>query len=208
VEKTHSRRTPKQARSQERYDKILQTASNLFKDKGFDGTTTNEIARWADISIGSLYQYFNNKEAIVAALTDRYVETLKEVTADIVATDTGDLPTATAVDRLLDPIVKFHLTHPEFRRLWLGAEVSEELKASMRAMDEEVLGRVREALEELVPDIPDKQAVMIVATIELTVKTLLGLLGRFDDPAFKAKAATETKRMLVAYVQEVVREHP
>ena len=61
MNKTDYRRTPKQERSQERYAKILDTAANLFLDKGFDGTTTNEIARRAEISIGSLYQYFDNK---------------------------------------------------------------------------------------------------------------------------------------------------
>jgi hypothetical protein len=47
---------------------------------------------------------------------------------------------------------------------------------------------------------------MIVATMELAVKSLLALLGRSEDPGFKAQAATEAKRMLVAYVEEAIRE--
>ncbi|UCH84814.1 MAG: TetR/AcrR family transcriptional regulator, partial [Candidatus Latescibacterota bacterium] len=100
---SNTRRVPKQSRSQERFDKIVEIASKLFLEKGFDGTTTNEIARRADISIGSLYQYFHNKESIVEALADRYVEALREVTENVVQTDVADLSTATAVDALLDP---------------------------------------------------------------------------------------------------------
>ena len=205
MEKPISRRVPKQARSQERYDKILEKAAKLFLDNGFDGTTTNEIARHADISIGSLYQYFDSKKAIVAALTGRYVEALKEVTSDL-ATDTAVLPTDAAVDRLLNPILRFHLSYPEFSSLWLNAEVSPPLKAAMQAMDKEVLGRAHELLEARVPGIPTGQAWMIVTVLELAVKSLLGLVGRSDDPAFQAQAATETKRMLIAYIEDVVRE--
>ena len=85
METTNFRRRPKQARSQKRYDDILDIASNLFLEKGFNSTTTNEIARRAGISIGSLYQYFNNKEAIVDALKTRYTEVLKEVMAGVAA---------------------------------------------------------------------------------------------------------------------------
>ena len=175
--KPPSRRVPKQARSHERYDRILGEAANLFVEKGFDGTTTNEIARDADVSIGSLYQYFGNKETIVEALTTGYVESLREVTSDLVVTETGDLPTDAAVDRLLDPILRFHLSHPEFRRLWLGTEVSSQLRDAMRAMDAEVLARVQELLEARVPGIPRDRARIVVTVLELAVKSVLGLLG-------------------------------
>jgi len=204
--KANSRRVPKQARSQERVDKIIEIASKLFLEKGFDGTTTNEIARQADISIGSLYQYFNNKESIVEALADRYVEALREVTASVVETDVADMTTATAVDALLDPILRFHLSYPEFRMLWLGTEVSPELKASMRTMDEEVVGRVEELLKTRVPGIAPDSARIVVTVMEVAVKSLLTLIGRSDSVEFKARTATEVKRMLTLYIDEVIRE--
>ena len=204
--KSDSRRVPKQARSQDRFDKIIEIAANLFLEQGFDGTTTNEIARRADISIGSLYQYFNNKESIVAALADRYVEALRKVTTNVVRTDVAELSTATAVDALLDPILEFHLSYPEFRTLWLGTEVSPELRVSMRAMDDEFLGRVEELLKARVPGIPRESAKIVVTVIEVTVKSLFTLIGRPESMEFKARAATEVKRMLTLYVDDVIRE--
>ena len=92
MENSNSRRKPKQARSQERFDKILDTAANLFAKKGFEATTTNEIAKEAAISIGSVYQYFDDKKGIAEALTARYVEALREVTDAVMVTDVADLP--------------------------------------------------------------------------------------------------------------------
>lgn len=200
-----SRRVPKQTRSQERFDKIVEVAANLFLEKGFDGTTTNEIARRADISIGSLYQYFNNKESIVAALSDRYVEAFREVTADVVRTDVAEMSTEAAVDALLDPILEFHLSFPEFRMLWLGTEVSPELRASMRAMDDELTGRVEELLKTRVPGISSEDAKIVVTAMNVAVKSLLALLGRPDHSEYKVRVAADIKRMLVLYVDDLIR---
>jgi AcrR family transcriptional regulator len=206
MERSTGRRTPRQPRSQERFDKIIETASKLFLERGFDGTTTNEIASRADVSIGSLYQYFDNKEAIVEALADRYVDALREVTADVVAANVDDLSTAAAVDALLDPILKFHLSYPEFRTLWLAAETSPELKASLHTMDEELVGRTRELLKARVPGIPRGRAKAVVTVMEMAVKSLLALIGRSDGASFKAQAATEIKRMLTLYIDGVIRD--
>lgn len=201
-----SRRVPKQSRSQERFDKIIEVAANLFLERGFDGTTTNEIARQADISIGSLYQYFNNKESIVAALSDRYVEAFREVTADVIRTDVAEMSTEAAVDALLDPILEFHLSFPEFRMLWLGTEVSPELRANLQAMDDELTGRVEELLKARIPSISSEDAKIVVTAMNVAVKSLLALLGRSESVSFKARAATEIKRMLTLYIDDVIRE--
>jgi AcrR family transcriptional regulator len=203
----NSRRIPKQARSQERFDQVLDTAANLFSERGFEATTTNEIARRAGMSVGALYQYFNNKEAIVEALADQYVETLRGVMADVLAADVRDAPTRVAVDRVLDPIVEFHASHPALHPLWLGAELSQKLRTSMRAMDEELGTRVEELLRARVPGIPADRARVTVRVMALAAKSLMGLVGHTDDPTLRTQAAVEMKRMLVAYVDHVAREH-
>jgi AcrR family transcriptional regulator len=93
---------PSQARSQQRHEKTLDVAANSFYEKRLGGIATDEIAVRADISIGSLYQYFDGEEAIV--------EALHGVTADVVTTIVEDLPTAPTVDRLHDPIIAFHFS--------------------------------------------------------------------------------------------------
>ena len=61
-------------RSKDTVDTILAATARVLVKQGFDGLTTNAVAEAAGVSIGSLYQYFPNKEALVAALIERHVE--------------------------------------------------------------------------------------------------------------------------------------
>jgi AcrR family transcriptional regulator len=74
-----ARTTPLQARGKERVRVILAAALDLFKEKGLEETTTNDIAQRAQIPIGSLYRYYPNKDAIVVALTELYVDDVCEI---------------------------------------------------------------------------------------------------------------------------------
>ncbi len=69
-----ARRQPKQQRSRSLVDTLLEATARVLADKGLAHTTTNEIARVAGVSVGSLYQYFPSKEALAAALIERQVE--------------------------------------------------------------------------------------------------------------------------------------
>lgn len=65
-------RQPKQKRSMEMKERILSSAMGLICKKGFFQVTTNEIAKAAGISIGSLYSYFSDKDTILAELLERH----------------------------------------------------------------------------------------------------------------------------------------
>jgi AcrR family transcriptional regulator len=62
------RRMPRQRRSRLLFDKIIATAKTLYEQEGYAYVTTNRIAEKANISIGSLYQYFKNSESIALAV--------------------------------------------------------------------------------------------------------------------------------------------
>jgi AcrR family transcriptional regulator len=70
------RRTPQQARAQNKVDLILEAATRLIQRGGMDGLTTNAIAEAAGVSIGTLYQYFDNRDAVLEALSGRELEGL------------------------------------------------------------------------------------------------------------------------------------
>ena len=60
-------------------ERVLEAAGNIFAEKGFDAATTEEIAERAGVSIGSLYQYFPNKEALFEAIADQYLARSRRV---------------------------------------------------------------------------------------------------------------------------------
>lgn len=66
-----SERKPPQRRNRVTRDAIIDAAERLFIDKGYHGTRVSEVARLADVSIGSIYVHFENKEGLYAALMER-----------------------------------------------------------------------------------------------------------------------------------------
>lgn len=66
------RKQPRQARSKQTVEWVLEAAARVFKAEGFSATT-NRIAELAGVSVGTLYEYFPNKEALLAALAERHV---------------------------------------------------------------------------------------------------------------------------------------
>src|SRR5437660_6946060 len=93
------RRAPKQERGQRRITRILDAAAQEFARVGFDAATTNAIARRAKTSVGSLYQFFPNKEAILQALTEHYLSEIRAVHEVIHSETAAGLPPAEFFDQ-------------------------------------------------------------------------------------------------------------
>src|SRR5580700_3154791 len=70
---TTPRKSPRQARSEATVDAVLEATARVLVKVGYDRASTNRIAAEAGVSVGSLYQYFPSKEALVAALVDRHM---------------------------------------------------------------------------------------------------------------------------------------
>jgi len=65
------RKTPRQARSRSTVEAILEAAERVLRSEGYEAASTNRMARVAGFSVGSLYQYFDDKRAVVGALLDQ-----------------------------------------------------------------------------------------------------------------------------------------
>ncbi|RLU00334.1 MAG: TetR/AcrR family transcriptional regulator [Ketobacter sp.] len=73
------RKIPKQKRSREMVERLLEATATTLAERGLEDTTTNHIAETAGVSIGSLYQYFPDKEALLEALMERVSEKVANV---------------------------------------------------------------------------------------------------------------------------------
>ena len=72
------RKMPRQARAKETVEVILTAAARILTSEGFEALTTNRVAAVAGVSVGSLYQYFPNKEALVRALCERHTQGVRD----------------------------------------------------------------------------------------------------------------------------------
>lgn len=194
------RRRPQQVRSQQRVDLILDTAADLIAEVGYEAVTTNAIAERAGISIGSLYRYFPDKDAILRALAKRHREQVRAVFDKALSEDIAYLPLSVVLDRIIDPFVELHTACPAYKHMLLGSDVSADIAAANEELDEEILRRLAEVLL-LAPDMDEQRASLIARVCKEQVKGLLSLVTSSSDEQFRSQVTAEVKRMLTGYLE-------
>jgi AcrR family transcriptional regulator len=107
VEKPSARRAPKQQRSRQTVNDLLDAVQLVARRHGTQAITTNRIAEVAGVSIGSLYQYFPDKQAIFTALHERHVDEVRQVIART-ASDCAAAPLATFTHELVQGLMDAH----------------------------------------------------------------------------------------------------
>ncbi len=113
--RVNPRKSASQERSRLTVKAILDATARILVREGFDKASTNRIAEVAGVSIGSLYQYFPSKEAIVAALIDRHnQEVMRAVQGEFA--EAVDLPLNDGVRRLVAVAVRAHRIDPKLHR--------------------------------------------------------------------------------------------
>ena len=122
------RRTPQQQRSRERVERILTVAKDQIARSGSDALKMGEVAAEAGVSIGSLYQYFPDKGAIIAALAERYYEEGRTCIRDCLA-EVHDIETlARGFADLVDTYYGLFLAEPAMRDIWSGVQADHALQ--------------------------------------------------------------------------------
>jgi AcrR family transcriptional regulator len=134
------RRRPVQARSQRTVEKILDAAAHIFGECGYAGTT-NHVAERAGISIGSLYQYFPNKDALLVALHDRH---LNQVSRRLLSR--GPVSGGDAWVRWLVAELIAVNTRPEATVLWQTSRMVPAMRARVSALVDDLVSMAAAAL--------------------------------------------------------------
>jgi AcrR family transcriptional regulator len=178
----------RQARGQRRIELILDTAAQVFAEVGFEAASTNHIAARAGLPIGSIYQFFPNKDAIAEALAERFVQHLRETQA-VFGPEIEYLPLDELIDHVIDPLVAFHVAHPGFQALFTGSLVSPRLAAAVQAFLDAVVGRAEAMLAVRARGLsPKRRARCARVSVEI-VRALLPLVVASDAAEREAVTA-------------------
>jgi AcrR family transcriptional regulator len=162
----------RQPRGLRRVDEILDAASHVFAEVGYDAASTHAIAVRAGISHGSLYQFFPNKEVIAHALATRYVTQLHILYETSFAPYDAHVALAVFLDLWIDPLVAFQ-NDPGFLALFAGSSPSHRFTDVTRDLHEEVSKHIEQKIAILAPDIPlERQKQIATVSIQI-VKSLL-----------------------------------
>lgn len=121
------RRKPAQQRSRERMDRILIVASELIENGGSDQLRMSDVAERAGISIGSLYQYFPDKSAVIRSLAERYNAQNRKCIEDAFEKVGTPQELEAAFGGLIDLYYSIFMAEPVMRDIWSGTQADKNL---------------------------------------------------------------------------------
>lgn len=182
------RRAPVQRRSAVRVERMLDAAAGLLNEGGFEALTTSAIATRSGVSVGSLYQFFPDKHAVVESLARR---SFARFSARLETISTQDW--RAAVDSVIDHYVAFSREEPGFLVLSFGGPIG------VHALDpkDDNNAVVGKALGSLVGNLGLPGDILRLA-VEIG-DAILALAFR-RDPAGDAELVTEAKTAVKAYL--------
>lgn len=195
------RKTARQSRSRMTVEALLEATARVLVQEGYERTSTNRIAAVAGVSIGSLYQYFPNKEALVAALIARHnrqmLDLLERGLEEVAALDleagirrlVAAMVDAHRVDRALHRV--FDEQVPRMGQMPEVEEVERRIFALVRAYLEARRDRIA------VRDLDTAAFVCVTAVEAVTHRAVTG-----DGPAADGAALEEEiVRLVLGYLQ-------
>jgi AcrR family transcriptional regulator len=192
------RKTPRQQRSVETRARILDAARAVFGAHGYAAGTTNRIAAAAGLSIGSLYQYFPNKDAILVELVRAHIaEGVAAVDTAAEGFDAADVEGT--VRRVVTALVAVHAADRRLHQvLFEESPRPPGLLADLHAAEEAITARVAAWLADAAPGLPDPYlaARISVATVESLVHRLVASVHPLDTGRF----VDETTRLVHGYL--------
>ena len=166
---TKPRKRASQERSRATVDALIEATARILVRDGFDHASTNKIARLAGVGIGSLYQYFPNKEALVGAVVDRHKDETMQVVRAALA-KVALRPVDEAIAALVRVGIDAHRVNPKLHRV-----LSEQIPRVGRLENIQAVGRESYALvrayldahrEELIVPDTGLAAFICVTTVE------------------------------------------
>jgi AcrR family transcriptional regulator len=194
------RKRPKQARSRATFEAIVEAGAQLLVEDGYHQLTTNRLAERAGVSIGSLYQYFPNKEAVIASVVERFADRQFEILVEGIE-ELADAPTRRVVRHLVDALLEAKRAEPELSRVLLQELPQIGQVDVMRDWTERACQMVAWALEQRSDDI-DVDDLEMAAFMTVTAghgiiqSTLLDRPELLEGDAL----AEHTTRMMLRYL--------
>jgi AcrR family transcriptional regulator len=170
----------------------MEATARILETHGLEGLTTNKVAALAGVSIGSLYEYFDSKDALVRAWCERYVQRVREV-IDALLDALEPLPLEDAVLPFLDGVFELNLGRQPFIRVLLDELPTVLGHHPLRDIDDHLAARWEASLRRKHADLPADLSLRLYALTRMgrTVTAAWVLEGRpaAEVPALKRALA-------------------
>ncbi len=196
------RRKPTQERARATWDAIVEACAQVLRDDGPSALSTNRIAKVAGVSIGSLYQYFPNKEAVLIALADREVGTLRDNLEGLLRL-AGDLPAEVLVEHVIRGMFAMREQQALLMRVAQAEKELPDLASRRVAVAESLREVVRRLLTRRKGEVRDMDADVVSFVIVHAIQGNLQAIDGGLEPWFLSKdeLVDEIVELVVRYVR-------
>jgi AcrR family transcriptional regulator len=196
------RRVPVQGRSVARVQRMLDACAAIVDEEGYEGMSTTLLAERAGVAIGSVYQFFPDKRAVVQALTQRNLEAYLRRLADrFAATELSGW--WEGVDSAIDEYIHMHRTVPGFRTLHFGDVVDVHLLDSELDNNAVIAAQLAGVLVAQFR-MPDTDRLRFALAIAVEAADALIRLAFRRDPEGDDTVLAEAKTLIRGYLQRQV----
>jgi AcrR family transcriptional regulator len=201
---TSPRKSASQERSRLTVDALLEATARVLIKEGYDRASTNRIAEVAGVSIGSLYQYFPSKEALVAAVIDRHMQQVSQVTRNALVKVLAR-PIEVAAREFVSVAIDAHRVNPKLHGV-LAEQIPrvgrlENIEANIREGYALVRAYLEAHRDEI--DVPDLDLAAFVLVTVVEALTHAAVLRRpdilADDKA--RRFVDDVTRLVVGYLR-------
>ena len=196
------RRVPKQARARERVERILDAARALLEARPVGEITMEGIAWRAGVPVGSLYQYFASKTALLASVAEMVMAQADAEAARQLA-ECHSVPWREAVDRVLDATFRFYRESPHYRQLLRTIRFTGEFGAITAASNERMADLMSLHPAFARAGIARDKALVICRTLVTAVNAIQDRLLAEEEPDFEMWLE-ETRRLAKGYLGSYV----
>jgi AcrR family transcriptional regulator len=183
-------------------DAILDAASILFAERGFDAVTMEAIAARSETAIGSLYQFFPSKRSVFEAIAERSLERTR-ATFDALSGAAAELPWEQLLDAMIDGFALLHAADPAFRAVIANFHLYGLYADADTALHALIVDEIAKRLRGIAPHLPPKRRALVAEMVVTTAASLLYLSQR-HEPALARAMREESKRMLRGYVEGAI----
>lgn len=185
-----------------RIESLLSAAEQVFGKIGYHAATTNAIAKEANVSAATLYQFFPNKESIAEALALRYADKLAETHRSTQLETLAAADVESLVSRLVDPLINFHKEYPAFRTLLMEAPASSatERKHALTAANNEAVAKLFMTRN---PKLSDEQALLTARACLAIFVGFLPLIAT-SEGGIRQKYIKTLKEVMIRFLEPIV----
>ncbi len=196
---TGLRKLPTQARSRARVASILKAAGELLGELGYDGLSTNLVAERADVPVGSIYQFFEGKDDIVAALVEQFQDRIRRLASERLDAVGAREDRKAFIAGLVDGIAGIQAEASAFVCVFSGSQSHPRFDSLARNLRRTLIRHLEDVFAEAFPRLPkDDRNRMLAAWSDIT-GAMISNLDR-SKPGERGKLLDELKLVLCAYL--------